>query len=285
MSKSALRPHRLQDLSTPSLIQALEANINAQIPLMYADMPGVETFAEPGLLGMMTDLPDPMLNAVYQATFPPGQAEVRSGVERGLHRYRSRGCLPMTWFVTPSTRPGDLGRYLKMHQFVHIGRTPGMAADLWATEERPAPAGLVIEQVSSGEQLKQWLPPVTVSFELSQAVASAFFELFAGRGFGPDVPWRLYVGLVAGQPVAASRLFCAAGVAGIYHVATAPEARRRGFGSALTLAAVRSARELGYRVGVLVSSSEGFGVYRRLGFQVCCHADAYRWPAHEMGRN
>jgi hypothetical protein len=110
MSKSALRPHRLQDLSTTSLIRALEANINAQIPLMYADMPRVEIFAKPGLLGMMTDLPDPMLNAVYQATFPPEQVEVRSGVERVLHRYGSRGCLPMTWFVTPSTQPGDLGR-------------------------------------------------------------------------------------------------------------------------------------------------------------------------------
>ena len=278
MSKSALRPHRLQDLSTSSLIRALEANINAQIPLMYADMPRVETFAEPGLLGMMTNLPDPMPNAVYQATFPPEQAEVRSGVERVLHRYRSRGCLPMTWFVTPSTQPGDLGRYLEMYQFVPIGRTPGMAADLWAVEERPPPTGLVIEQVSNREQLKQWLHPVTASFELSQAVASAFFELFAGRGFGPDVPWQLFVGLVEDQPVAASRLFCAAGVAGVYHVATVPAARRRGLGSALTLAAVRSARELGYRVGVLVSSSEGFGVYRRLGFRECCHADAYRWP-------
>jgi len=278
MSKSALRPHRLQDLATTSLIRALEANINAQIPLMYVDMPRVETFAEPGLLGMMTDLPDPMLNAVYQATFPPEQAEVRSGVERVLHRYRWRGCLPMTWFVIPSTQPGDLGRYLEMYQFVPIGRTPGMAADLWAMEERLPPTGLVIEQVSNREQLKQWLHPVTASFELSQAVASAFFELFAGRGFGPDVPWQLFVGLVEGQPVAASRLFCAAGVAGVYHVATVPAARRRGLGSALTLAAVRSARELGYHVGVLVSSSEGFGAYRRLGFRECCHADAYRWP-------
>ncbi len=111
-------------MSTTSLIRALETNINAQIPLMYADMPRVETFAEPGLLGMMTDLPDPMLNAVYQAIFLPEQAEVRSGVERVLHRYRSRGCLPITWFVTPSTQPRDLGRYLEMYQFVHIGRTP-----------------------------------------------------------------------------------------------------------------------------------------------------------------
>jgi GNAT superfamily N-acetyltransferase len=62
----------------------------------------------------------------------------------------------------------------------------------------------------------------------------------------------------------------------VYHVATVPEARRRGLGSALTLAAARSARELGYRAGVLVSSSEGFGVYHRLGFRECCHADAYR---------
>lgn len=81
------------------------------------------TGAEP-TSGAMTNLPGPMLNAVYQAAFPPEQAEVRSGVERVLHRYRSRGCLPMTWFVTPSTQPGDLGRYLEMYQFVHIGRTP-----------------------------------------------------------------------------------------------------------------------------------------------------------------
>jgi len=66
--------------------------------------------------------------------------------------------------------------------------------------------------------------------------------------------------------------------AGIHHVATLPAARRRGLGSALTLAAIRSARELGYRVEVLVLSSEGFGACCRLGFRECCHADAYRWP-------
>jgi ribosomal protein S18 acetylase RimI-like enzyme len=66
--------------------------------------------------------------------------------------------------------------------------------------------------------------------------------------------------------------------AGIYHVATVPAAWRRGWGSALTLAVIRSARELGYRVGVLVLLSEGFGACCRLGFRECCHADAYRWP-------
>ena len=220
-----------------------------------------------------------MLNAVYsyQAAFPSQPAELRRDIERVLDRYRSRGCLPMTWFVTPSTQLRGLGRYLEALQFVHIGRTPGMAADLWAVEGRPLPAGLVIEQVSDEQQLRQWLHPVTVSFELDPAAASAFFELLAGRGFGPDVPWRLFIGLVEGQPVASARLFCAAGVAGVYHVAVVPQARGRGMGSAVTLATIRTARALGYRVGVLVSSSEGNGVYHRLGFRKCCHADAYRW--------
>jgi hypothetical protein len=173
---------QFSEATDPGLVQALEANINAQIPLMYADMPGVETFAEPGLLGMITELPDPTLNAVYQATFPPEPAEVQRSVAQVLDRYRSRGCLPMTWFVTPSTQPADLGRYLEAQRLVHIGRTLGMATDLWAVEEQPPPAGLVIEQVGDERQLRQWLDPVTVSFELDPAVASAFFALFTGRG-------------------------------------------------------------------------------------------------------
>jgi len=267
----------LDDLSQSALARAVEANINAQIPLIYAHMPGVEVIDEPGLLGMMAGWPDPLVNSVYCAAFLPEQVEAR--IDGVLDRFRCRGRLPMSWIVSPDTRPRDLGRYLEARGFARVSRGLGMAADLEAVlEPRSPPAGLVIERVIDLEGLKQWLHPVKIGFDLQDVTAPAYFDLFARQGFGPEVPWMLFVGLADGQPVSASRLFCAEGVAGIYHVATLPEAQGRGFGTAMVLAAVRAGRELGYRAGILTASGEGYGLYRRLGFEDCCQAEIYLGP-------
>jgi predicted acetyltransferase len=62
-------------------------------------------------------------------------------------------------------------------------------------------------------------------------------------------------------------------------VGTVPEARRQGFGAAVTLAALRDARALGYRVGILHSSAMGFPVYQRLGFRELCRMSKFEWQA------
>jgi predicted acetyltransferase len=64
--------------------------------------------------------------------------------------------------------------------------------------------------------------------------------------------------------------FQGAGVAGIYWVATVPEARQRGLGTAITLVPLLEARDMGYTTGILHASEMGYGVYQRIGFQELC---------------
>ena len=49
------------------------------------------------------------------------------------------------------------------------------------------------------------------------------------------------------------------------------------YGTTLTLAPLREARAMGYRIGLLDSSNMGLGVYRRLGFQEYCKMSYYVW--------
>jgi predicted acetyltransferase len=66
-------------------------------------------------------------------------------------------------------------------------------------------------------------------------------------------------------------------MAGIYNVATLPELRKQGIGTALTVAPLLDARAWGYQIGTLQSTQMGLHLYRRLGFQEYCTFNAYFW--------
>lgn len=264
------------DLSAPEMARAVESNLNAQLPLMYTHMPGVDVYNERDLLCMVSRLPSRAYNAVYWSGFSAQGAKAR--IDAVVERYRSRGRLPLMWVVAPSSQPPGLGPILESRGFQMIFRAPGLAADLFSLKAEPRPSGLIVERVQNEAQLEHWLEPVATSFEFEPVVRAAYLALFASQGFSSSLPWQLFVGLERGQPVAASRLFCTAGVAGLYHVATIPRARGRGYGTAVTLAATGAARELGYRTAILTASTEGYPLYRRLGFEECVRADIYAGP-------
>jgi GNAT superfamily N-acetyltransferase len=92
-----------------------------------------------------------------------------------------------------------------------------------------------------------------------------------------DLPFRTYLALLNGQPVATSQLFLSAGVTGIYNVTCLPEARGQGIGAAITLAPALAARGIGYRIGILQASDLGARVYRRLGFQDFGKRSVFLW--------
>lgn len=85
---------------------------------------------------------------------------------------------------------------------------------------------------------------------------------------------RALVGLVDGRPVATSVASRTDDTVGIYNVATAPEARGRGFGTAMTWHLLRDA-EPGWTVAVLQASDMGRPIYERMGFTLVREFDEY----------
>jgi hypothetical protein len=224
----------LEDLSVPAMVTAIEANLFAFFSLyLFRFWPRAEVHDDPDVLWTITDIPFPLFNSVLHAQLTPDNLD--AAIEAAKDRCRSRN-VPMMWWTGPATRPLDLGAYLKRHGFSHDEDMPGMAADLMKLNEGlPTPSGLIIEQISNMETLKQWCHVLTVGFRFPETVEKDFFGVLASLGFGVESPVRNYLGWLNSKPVATSTLLFGAGVAGIYDVATLPEARRQGMGAAITL--------------------------------------------------
>jgi len=88
----------------------------------------------------------------------------------------------------------------------------------------------------------------------------------------------LFVGYTAGVPVTTARLTCYGDVAEITGVQTLPAYRRRGYGRALTWAAISEAAARACRAVTLTASEMGYPLYLQMGFQEVCNYRAYERP-------
>ncbi len=277
MERVGLTPSKLNDTTerpSKELLSALELNMAASYAGWGRAAPA-ELYEGPDLTRVITGIPYPLFNGVFGTRLSP--KGVDRAIEAAAARFAARR-VPALWWVGPASKPDDLGTHLERHGFVHVGEVPGMAVDLETLEEgRPAPAGLSIERVEDEETMRTWARVAWDGTGFPEAGREAFVHLVASLGSASDLSQVCYLGVLDGVPVATSALVTHAGVAGIYAVATLPEARRKGIGAALTLAPLRDAREIGYRVGTLQASAMGFPVYRSLGFRQVCAIGQYRW--------
>jgi GNAT superfamily N-acetyltransferase len=139
--------------------------------------------------------------------------------------------------------------------------TPGMTLAIPSSVPKP-PLPLVIETVRSAEQLVAYRETAFRGFGFPVTTARLFLNerLLAFPGV------RLYSGLVDGAVVATSMLIATGRIAGIYWVATLEAQRGRGYGEALTWAAMAGGGELGCATASLQASKLGRPVYARMGF-------------------
>lgn len=125
------------------------------------------------------------------------------------------------------------------------------------------PAGFEVSRVSDRHDFD-------VHLMTAAANAGASPDLYAtwlGAGIIEDPQVRLFVGYAGGTPVATSLSVRTGDVVGVYNVGTAPAVRRRGYGWAMTLAAIVDGAASGCAFVTLQASAMGYPLYAAHGFR------------------
>ena len=177
----------------------------------------------------------------------------------------------------PTTLPAEAGRLLENAGFV-VGRmSRGMSLELKSRLKPTQPNGLDLTLLSTDEEYSGFSGIVTANLfsdkpESVPVFAGLLRSLGAQRCFG-------VLGLVDGEPVSTAFAYIdEGGMGGLYFVATATEARGRGFGSATVSAALGELERWGASSCILHATELGRPVYAALGFSDDCALPIYSLP-------
>lgn len=141
------------------------------------------------------------------------------------------------------------------------GGPPAMV--LPAIDEIPTPPdGLEVRVARTAADLDDFRDLTTRGFEMPPELSAM---LIADALLG-DPAIAIVIGTVEGTPVSCALVSVTGTTAGIYNVGTPPEHRRRGYGAAVTWAAIAEGAERGCDHSVLQASELGAPVYRAMGF-------------------
>lgn len=265
-------PDVTESISSDKLLAAMDANL-AAFWSAYGRAKGRVWHETPEIAWFYTGIQEPLFNGVLSARLKPEDVEVTiDSIQAKIDEQQA----PAFWWIGPLSKPSNLGILLEQQGLQPVGDAPGMAIDLALLGEEPDPiTDFTIQKVSNPEMLALWIQLVNAGSGFSESITAEVAENAAAMPVPLHTIQHLYVGYLDGVPVTTSALLLDSGVAGIYGVATLPEARRRGIGRYMTVAPLLEAKQLGYQVGILQSTEMGHSLYQKIGFVDVCSYELY----------
>lgn len=240
------------------------------------DIEGIEYEDKPEYFKLMTGVPYFRLNVVLDTHISPDNAE--ETVRNIVSTFKERR-MPFIWILGPSSSSDKVKEHILKNKLIFIIKPPGMAFNLNnLSEDKKKIPDLEIVKVEDTEIRNTFLDVGLTGLEWDKEITYNFLQEVATQFYLTNNP--KYSGFLAyykGEPVAISRVFYGAGVAGIYRVTTLEGARHKGIGTAISLAPLYEAKELGYEIATLISTDMGFNIYKRIGFNTFCDFEIFGW--------
>jgi GNAT superfamily N-acetyltransferase len=172
---------------------------------------------------------------------------------------------PPFWIITPETDRA-VESVLESLGMMAIDLLTGMATDLRAFsfkyDGKNTGETLNLKEVSSPGQLPDWLHIVNKVIFKGKTLSQELFTRIIGN---PSI--HFYTGYIGKVPAATSMSFLNPPSAGFYNIATLPEFRKKGFGTAMTAYAMIEAVNKGCTTGILHASMMGEPVYHKMGYE------------------
>lgn len=270
----------IQALDTPGLIAALEHNLEEEMLCFGRSLSGGEIYNDGELEGFFTGKNH--LNGILRTHLRKGEiAYVEESIKRIQRYFQERNISQIVWSTGQNCQPENIGDILEKYGFQKLPEeNAGMALAIEQLQvEDLYPAGLEIREITDLAGLEVLRKLEVQGFGSSESMAQNYYEMYANSPFGPGKIWRHFGGWWNGEAVASTSLLFDAGVAGIFGVATIPEARRRGIARAMVVHVLAVARDAGYHIAVLSPTEMSAGIYRRLGFReyTRIHHYSYEW--------
>ncbi|MCB2355277.1 GNAT family N-acetyltransferase [Clostridium estertheticum] len=170
---------------------------------------------------------------------------------------------PKHLLINSYNQPIILEDYLKSLNFNMFYQQSGMAIDLDSFKFENNDKIGEIRTIKSPNELEEWILITEDAFKKKRN--SHMYKMFLSEN---DI--RFYGCYYKDKIVATLMLYIKDAIAGIHLVGTANEFRGKGFGTLITMTALRDAKDLGCEYGVLQASDMGKSVYNSIGFKEYC---------------
>ncbi len=249
---------------------AIEDNLCAYAAFFGAT-PVAELNNHSSLLSVISRIPTLPFTGILRP-YPPAAA-LANTITTTMAYFQQQHARP-SWIFNPARSSPDLIAHLSQYQLNETANLPGMALNL-SVLQPGAPHRMHVTTVADPEMLARWVSIYAESNAAPDWIGAELITLFNATDYRSAQPLTLYLGWQADQPIATAATFGAAGVVGLYEVATLPAFRHQHIASTITYHALTDARQNGYAIATLVSSSMAERLYRKVGFAEYCRLVIY----------